>query len=306
MRKTNLVIKGILKKAVHPKHLWAAIKLQRKKDKLARAYDDPQLKLIAQICPGDFLNYGHFDNTELQARDISVNDILLAQTRNAELVVELIEDASSPILDVGCGMGGITRLLLERGMNPVALSPNRYQIKNLKSRYPQVPLIEAKFEEMPVAAHMHRFGTIITSESLQYLKSDLALPLMGKLLKPGGRWIACDFFRVGEAGDKSGHIWGDFERRLQQSGWKIAYQQDHTLNVLPLLRYIYMLGNDVLRPIAEFAFEKLREKQPGLHYLLEEATEELNRKTDENLNVINPELFAASKKYMLLAMERET
>jgi len=303
-KNSRATIPGALKKAAHPKHLWKAIQLQRTKGSHARAYNDPQLKLIAQICPGDFLNYGHFENTELQARDITVNDILRAQTRNAELTVDLVVDRGSPVLDAGCGMGGITRLLLERGMNPVALSPDKYQILNLKSKYPQVPYFEAKFEDIPLEGNAHRFGTVITSESLQYLKLDRALPRLEQVLKPGGRWIAVDYFRVGEARDKSGHIWSEFQQHLTRAGWKIVYQQDHTRNVLPLLRYIHMLGNDVLRPLAEFVFAKLQQKQPGVHYLLEEVVEDLRAKIDKNLDQINPESFLAFKKYYLLAIEK--
>jgi SAM-dependent methyltransferase len=304
MGKKNSIIKGALKKAVHPKHLWRAIKIQRTKGEQRRAYDDPQLKLIAKLCPGDFLNYGHFENTDVEPRDISINNILVAQTRNAELVLDLIHDSASPILDVGCGLGGMTRMMIERGLNPTALTPNNYQIRKLKEAYPKLRLIESKFEDIPVEEYRHEFGTIITSESLQYLKLDLAVPLMGELLRQGGRWIACDWFRVGKLGDRSGHVWTSFETQLGQKGWKITYNRDHTKNVLPLLRHIYMLGNDLLRPTAEFAFEKLREKQPGLRYLLDEVIEELMRRGDKNLDVINPQLFAANKKYLLLVMER--
>ena len=40
-----------------------------------------------------------------------------------------------------------------------------------------------------LAEHAGRYGTVVTSESLQYLDLDKALPLIATLLKPGGRLL---------------------------------------------------------------------------------------------------------------------
>ncbi|MBV9215824.1 MAG: hypothetical protein JO053_06575, partial [Acidobacteria bacterium] len=122
--KKSSIVKGVIKKAATPRHAYRAYQRQRSKNRVERSAEDPQLKLIARICPGDFLNYGHFENTELSGADLSVSDILRAQTLNAELLTALVRDGETNILDAGCGMGGITRLLRERGLQPVALSPN--------------------------------------------------------------------------------------------------------------------------------------------------------------------------------------
>lgn len=304
--KTGSLFACLLKRIIHPKHLWQAIKLKRAKAKLARVYDDPQLKLYADILPGGFLHYGYFDDPNVKPQDLSLNDILRAQQRHSEWIVGLITDRGAPVLDVGCGMGGLTGLMLEHGIRPVALSPDRNQVKHVRGKYPQIPVIEAKFEDIPAADNAGRYGTIITSESLQYLNLDVSLPLIAKLLKPGGRWIAYDYFRIGEASEKSGHMWTEFERRVLQAGWRFVFQQDHTANVVPTLKYVHMWGNDIARAVVDFSVAKLKSKQPHVHYLCEEAIAEMNRKLDKNLDVVNPETFAAHKRYMLLALEKAT
>jgi SAM-dependent methyltransferase len=301
----STIVKSVLKKAASPNHLYTAFRRQRARNDGQRSFEDPQLKLIARICPGDFMNYGYFEDPEVQASDLSANDILRAQTLNAQILVELIRDGESAILDVGCGMGGITRLLLEKGLDPVALSPNKHQIANLKEKYPETRVVGTRFEEMPADDFEGYFDVLLMSESLQYFKLDRALAVADKILKPGGRWIAVDFFRTDEKGERSGHVWETFVSKLDEHGWKIVDSYDHTANMLPLLRYIFMLGNDVLRPIAEFAFDKLKEKQPGVHYLLTEAIDELNRKGEKNLKVIDPVHFAEHKKYVLFTVERK-
>lgn len=302
--KAGSIIRGALRKVIYPRHLWKVIQLQRGKKRRERAYDDPQLKLYSEILPGDFLHYGYFDDLTIQPQDISLNAIYQAQLRYAELILEQIADRDSPVLDVGCGMGGLIKLMLDKGLSPVALSPDRNQINYIKSKYARVPVMESKFEDVPWEEHRNRYGTIITSESLQYLKLDASLPLLEKLLKPGGRWIACDYFRIGQARERSGHRWDDFEKRILSSGWRFVHQQDITPNILPTISYAHMWGNNIARPVLDFALEKLRAKHPGAHYVLEEAIDELNGKLDRNLEVVNPETFVANKRYMLLVMEK--
>ena len=303
--KARKIIGSSLKRVIYPQHLWRVVKLQRGRKRVRQAHNDLQLKLYSEILPGDFLHYGYFDDPQIQPQDISLNDIHLAQLRYAELILEKIVDRSSPVLDVGCGMGGLIKLMLDRGLSPVALSPDKNQIRYIKSKYEQVPAIESKFEQIPCEEHMNRYGTIITAESLNYLKLDTALPLMEKLLKPGGRWIACDFFRIVEAKKRSEH-WGDFERRISQSGLRFVHQQDITLNVLPTISYVYMWGNDIALPVLNFFLENMRAKQPGVHYMLEEVIEMINKRAEIHLEVVNPDTFAANKKYMLLVLEKKS
>ena len=302
--KTGSIIRSALKKVIYPRQLWRIIQLERGKKHRARTYDDPQLKLYAKILPGDFLHYGYFDDAKIQPQDLSLNAIYRAQLRYAELILEKIEDRESRVLDVGCGMGGLVKLMLDKGLSPVALSPDRTQVNYIKTRYPQVPVIESRFEDISSADHQNRYGTIVTSESLQYLNLDASLPLLEKLLRPAGRWIVCDYFRVGQTKERSGHQWNDFEQRILSSGWKFIHQQDITANVLPTISYAHMWGESIVRPLLDFALEKLQTKHPGAHYVLEETIEGINEKLDRNLEVVNPETFAANKKYMLLVMAR--
>lgn len=296
---------SVLKKVVHPQHLWKVINLQRGKKRLKRAYDDPQLELYSEILRGGFLHYGYFDDPNTLPQDISWNDIHRAQLRYAELILENIVDRESPVLDVGCGMGGLINLMLDRGLSPVALSPDRNQIRYIQSKYGQVPAIEARFEDIPRDEHKSRYGTLITAESVNYLDLNASLALIEKLLKPGGRWIACDFFRINEAQGKPEH-WNNFEKRISQSSLKCIHQQDITANILPTLSYLYMWGHGIARPVLNFAVKKLQTKQPGVHHMLEEVIETVYQKIDRHLEMVNPEIFAATKRYMLVVMEKNT
>jgi len=222
-------------------------------------------------------------------------------------------------------MGGLIAVLQGRGFSPVALTPERTQIQYVRRTYPDVPAIHAKFEELAGsehADHAGRYGTVITSESLQYLKLDQSLPLIASLLKPGGRWIACDCFQISGAApsaresgtfsagltatkgrlNKTGHDWDTFRRAVDRAGWYIAYERDITPNVLPTLRCLYMSGLRFGLPAFQFAVDKLRRKQPGIHYMLAEVMEELHAVLVDNLEIVNPNTFAEQSKYVLMVM----
>ncbi len=292
---------GVLKKLVLPQHLYKVIKHQRNKNNTSRVYDDAQLKLYSNIIPGDFLHYGYFEDVNITPQDISLNAIYKAQLKYAELILDKVTDKVSPVLDIGCGMGGLIKLMLDRGLKPSALTPDKNQVQYIRNKYADVTVFESKFEDMNPLEN--QYGTVITSESLQYLKLDIALPLLKKILKPGGKWVACDYFRIGEKAEKSGHYWEQFVAQVTKAGWKITYEQDITKNVLPTISYVYMWGNDIIKPVKDFAIGKLEKKQPGMHYVLQDVINMVNIKLDKNLEVVNPVTFAANKKYVLLVME---
>ena len=295
---------SFLGRALSPKQLVHAAKLQMNRKSHRHTYDDAQLALYAQMLPSDFLHYGYFDDVDRKPEDITLSDVTRAQNRYAELVLELAGDPSAPALDVGCGMGGLTKMLKARGYTPTALTPDRLQVSHVKATVPDVEVIRCKFEDLRTEDHPHKFGTVITAESLQYLKLDKALPVMDAVLKPGGKWVACDYFHARPSEDRSCHNWDEFVAKLTESGWRIAYQRDITPHMLPTLGYIHMWATRFGIPLMQFAFLRLRRKQPGFHHLFEGVLGMLQKLADENIKIIDPKEFAATKRYMLLAMER--
>lgn len=309
--KAGIVAKSIVKRLLDPRHVARAVRLERgrkngKKD--SRASDDPQLALLSKILPGGFLHYGYFDDPDRPPEEISLAEFSRSQRRYAEVLLDLVQDVSdpaSPVLDVGCGMGTLSVMLRERGFSPVALTPDRTQVEHIRQTLPDIPVIHSKFEDLPdPEQHAGRYGTVITSESLQYLKLPRALPVMERILKPGGTWIACDFFRTGESRGKGGHNWGDFTKALAEHGWEISYERDVTAHIMPTLRAAHMWGNDIGLPVLDFAVNKLRRKRPALHYILEETLAMLDQVIATNLKEIDPADFARHRRYVLLTMRR--
>jgi cyclopropane fatty-acyl-phospholipid synthase-like methyltransferase len=298
------VLPLILKKFINPIHLARVIRLQRNRKKVQRVYDDAQLKLYHQILPGDYLHYGYFDDPTIHPLDITINMIYKAQDRYAEKLLELVTDTRLPILDIGCGMGGLLGMMNKKGWTAIGLTPDKNQAYHIRNKYPNT-LLECKFEELDSSQYKKHFGTVITSESLQYLQTDIALPLIDKILIPGGKWVACDYFRIGNHGEKSGHNWDAFVAALDKYGFKITVEIDITSNILPTIAYVHHWGANIFVPVKNFGLEKLKVKAPGIYYAVEEAIPVLEEKIQKNIDTVDPKIFAANKRYVLLVMERK-
>ncbi len=289
-----------------PRNWGPFLRCLRRRNNNHKAVYDAQLKLYSQILPGGFLNYGYHEDTSLSPEKMSLDAIQRAQTHYGERLVDLVGDATGPVLDAGCGMGGLVQLLLQRGFAPTALTPNRAQIHHMRTTFPSVPLIEGRLEQIPLDTYRGHFQTVITSESFQYMNLQTAPGIIDKILRPSGRWILCDYFRIGPTPRPSGHAWSDFTGELDRQGWRIVSAQDITPNVLPTIAYVSMWGQRLAVPLAGFVSDRLERKHPAVHFLFQDLLADLHKYLQEHLEMSDPAAFSRGKKYMQLVMERRT
>jgi len=298
------MLKNFILKILWPANWFKAYFISRQKNNVSRAIEDPQLKLYDKILGTGFLHYAYFDNPEMPPDKISLNDIRQGQIRYAELILDQVKIKNGTVLDVGCGMGGLIAMLLQKGLTVTGLTPDRVQIDYIKTKHPLANLIKAKFQKMQTGEYHHYFDTVIHSESLQYINLEKAIENVLAILKPEGRWIVVDYFRLGEAHEKSGHHWDDFLLQLDINNLKIIYSQDITINIRPTLEYIYLWANEIGLPVFNFLIDKLKTKHPGKHFFAEDIINELDRKIRKNLDIVNPDIFTDDKKYILMSIIR--
>jgi SAM-dependent methyltransferase len=301
----KFVIKKVVAKFVSPKSLIKLIKILKKKKRHKKAKTDTTLKLYSRIFPGDFLHFGYYKNIDHNPEDMSINDINRGQLNYAEMLINEITDNESEVLDVGCGMGGLIGLLLKKKCKPVGLTPDLFQLKYIKEKYPHTKILNCKFEQIPEDEYRNHFGTVITSESLQYLKLKKSVPIMESILKPGGNWIISDYFELKPSSIKSGFYLDTFWKHIDDSKWETVKQVNFTPHILPFLSYCYMWVNRIFLPLLEHILENFQNKRPGAYYLFEDVIEVLRAKLIKRTNYVNPEVFSQNRKYMLTVLKRK-
>ncbi len=269
-----------------------------------KAERDEELQLYAELIPNGFLHYGYFHNPDIQGEEISFTALDRAQHDYVQKLADHISDSINPVLDVGCGMGGIAFMLEAQNYEVVALTPDQHQARYIRSKNPGFSLVESDFESFDDKNCHGKFGTVLTAESLQYLDLEVSLPKIARLLQQDGRWIACDYFRMNSVENSSGHVWQHFCDRVQAHGMRIVSREDITENVLPTLKFASLMAQRFVYPAYRFLLAKIRRKAPVLHYIFEEFFESVDAKLQRNLKTIDPEHFFSNKRYLLLVIEK--
>ena len=216
----------------------------------------------------------------------------------------LIDRPAGPVLDAGCGTGGLLALLGERGFEATGLTPDALQVEHIRRAHPGIPVLHCRFEDMPRDGYDGAFGTVIHAESIQYMNPDRVFPVVDRVLAPDGLWIVADYFRIGSGGDRSGWPWDDFRKRMEGAGFRVAHSRDITAHVLPTLGYAHMLAARIGLPAFDFGIEKLRAKSPALHYVADDILAAIRGAILRNMAALDPAGFARRKRYMLLALRR--
>jgi len=275
--------------------------------KTQKAYDksnfDLELFLYSKMLRNDMLHYAYFEDVNIDPGDISIKQFEDAQVLYAQNIIDNIKDFESSVLDVGCGMGGLSDMMLKKDMKVEALTPNRNQVDYIRKNHPKITVHHKKFEKFVPSK---KYKTIINSESLQYIKLEDAFINVDKALSNDGRWIIVDYFRkIENSTNKSGHVYDDFIEQAKNNGFKVVHERDISKNILPTIKYINMYAQRFLIPIKHYSLEKLRYKKPWLYFMTKELREGIDKKISKELKVVDPEIFLNEKKYVLLVLERK-
>ena len=297
-------LKPALWRLLRPDHLLRAVRLAWRHRRRSRRNADGRLQFFADLLPGGYLNYGYHEDSGVRPDELSLNDLARAQARYAELIFEQVADIRGPILDVGCGVGGLLDLMHSRGLDATGLTPDRLQFEYLRTQRPDLKVIHSALESLDTSSHHRQFEALITAESLQYLRLEQALRSIDELLAPTGRWIICDCFRTDGNSKGGGQNWSQFLELLKGRRWRIVFEKDISLNVLPTFAHVHMLYGRVGLPLLNFGASEFERKRPGLHYLFQESLERLRVSCDQAVKQVDPDFFLSNRKYTLLIIER--
>ena len=272
------------------------------------------LVLAKQLLDVEDLHYGLWD-ADLA---LTLANLPVAQQRYNEMLLAQLPRPQGEVrvLDIGCGAGHLLRQLLDRGYRADGVIPARDLAAAVRARIAgssghRSRLFECRLEDLPVEECSRHYDVALFSESFQYIPLAASLPILQKILRPGGLLVICDFFKTealgdGASGDRSfggGHPLREFHAAMKNTPFVAVTDEDITSRVSPNMALV----NDVLmhrvKPAALALGRYLDDRYP----LLMRLAMKLFRRKLEKANYKyfsgyrSKETFERYKTYRLLA-----
>lgn len=193
------------------------------------------LKFYREVLKAEELHFGYFPEKCFKSNDFCLDELKKAQMDYTLHLLSYVPSSVCSILDVGCGFGNTASLLSERGYKVTCLSPDEYQEKIIKQKYPHLPFVRSKFEDFKTLEH---FDVILMSEVVQYLNLDVSFKNANQLLKTSGYILLSDYFRKTN-GSYYHHckVLSNFLDILQRNSFALVREEDITEHILPTLEF---------------------------------------------------------------------
>ncbi|MBI2319528.1 MAG: class I SAM-dependent methyltransferase [Betaproteobacteria bacterium] len=232
---------------------------------------EAELQLYAGMLQSDFLHAGYFRNIPQEPEAISLKDLKEAM---------------------------LLRQMRDAGLSPTGLTPSRPHAEYIRRRNPDIPVIVGSFEQLDLTPHRQAFDVVVSTESFHNVPLDPGLRNIREVLKPGGRWIIVDYYRLREnAYNRSGHLLAVFRQALERNGFRVVEEVDITVHTLPTLAFAHCLAARIGLPLLEFGMARYFRRHPLIEYLLRDVVRRARSRV--RLDALDPAVAARDKCYLL-------
>ena len=270
---------------------------------------DNVLKLYSETIKSEFLHYGYWSNPKsINFDKITLNEIKTAQNKYIENLSSYIPKNVKTILDIGCGIGGNTRFLINKGYNVEALSPDDYQKSILNKKFKQnIVFHHTKFEDY---VSQNKYDLLLESESACYIKIEKGFKKAREILNQDGYLLVSDYFVYFRDESKNPHLKSshDLNKYLssaQKYGFKLIKEYDQTENTMPTLDYAKYFVERFINPSFEYGVYSINKNFPKLSMIFKKLVGSKFNKKKEQLKLINSSEFRKYRKYMIFLFKRK-
>jgi len=169
--------------------------------------------------------------------------IYRAQAHMTERLMKLLPDPPARLIDVGCGIGGTSVMLAERGFTTEGYAPSQGLIDYASALAATHGVAERctfgnlPFQEVPHPATP--FDVAFSQESLQYIHPlEATVRKLWEFVRPGGRLVVGDqVLRVPEGkGHVQFHLSEDIRAEAEKVGFRLFHHEDVTAEAAPTVR----------------------------------------------------------------------
>lgn len=192
------------------------------------------------------LHYGYWsDDVEPIIRNLP-----RAQEDYCQFILQHIPAEAERVLDVGSGAGSVAAQLVARGQKVDCVSPSSFlnsQAKELLGD--RARIYQCDYEDFQTS---ETYDCVLFCESFQYVKMERALTNVATHLRPGGKLVICDFFRL-RGQERSpisgGHYIQEFQDVIARFPFRLVAEIDITAKTAPTFTVIDSAFTKVLQPI---------------------------------------------------------
>jgi len=248
------------------------------------------LVLAHELLDLDDLHFGFWGG----GLDVSLASFPAAQRRFSDYLLDRMPPpGEGRVLDVGCGTGALTARLVSNGYAVDALSPSSRLNVLARERLGALPehdarVFDARLEDLELEGLAGSYATVLFSESFQFVKMDIALERVARLLRPGGRLVICDMFKSGRQGDggpgdgviRGGQSLSKFKALIADSRFTSVDEDDITTDVSPTIDLVADLLERRVAPAARALDAFLGSRHPFAWRIVRRFTRGRLRKVD--------------------------
>ena len=263
---------------------------------------DLELFFCREVLKLDSLHYGYWKAGE----ELNLKNLRRAQTRYTKTLLTLVPKGARSVLDVGCGVGDVARALTKKGLDVVAISPDRNH-QQFFDQDSQVRFCNVTFEEFETD---DRFDLVLMCESQNYFHAAVGLQQAVKHTKRGSHLLISGMFRKGpgqEFNDVT-NIESEYREKAEQHGFRLVKRFDITTQVLPTLRLSREIMERYLEPATRMLGHYLRARSPVpqaiLALLLRKQVKDYRKALAYYTERTDAELFEKNVRYLQLLFKR--
>jgi len=254
------------------------------------------LKYYAEVTRSKQLHFGYWEKGE----ELNMKNLLVAQERYIQHLMDFIPQDVKTILDAGCGTGGNAISLKKKGYEVAGLSPDPYQQKVFKENTGgEIPFFLTKFEEFVTD---NKFDLILMSESAQYIDMKRGFKKCKEILKGKGYLLVSDFFKIDNVDDRgiqiSGHPHDAYIKETTSQGFTVVRSEDITDRIAPTLDFMIFLYDDYLIPSFKVITSGLEVYLPFLYEIARILLKSPLKKIHEK-SLLDARTFTKYRKYIV-------
>lgn len=209
---------------------------------------DLELFFCTEILKLNSLHYGYWEDREKPTegdKKLTLECLRSAQQKYTDILIAAVPKNVKSILDVGCGIGDVSRALSKLEYDVTAISPDSNHAKYFENHSSKLSFFQTKFEDLKVD---RQFDLVLMSESQNYFPTEIGFRQCTTLLSPKGYLLVSGMFRK-DSGSEMTEVPNtieDYTKTAEKHDLLLIENVDITKNILPTIDFIHeSMGNYV-------------------------------------------------------------